>query len=85
MARIRYTQPNQSGILRSVKTYCHPTNGARYKVLLDMKGHKWSIVDDASERVAASGIRVHPHKIRIDARDALAALGVLLPVETRRR
>lgn len=81
--RIRYRKTRQTGLLESVQRYQHPNSGARYKVLLNTLEHRWLVVDEQSELVAASGLRVHPHKARIDAREALEKLGIVLSVDER--
>lgn len=81
--RIRYRKTRQEGVLESVQRYQHPTNGARYKVMLNMPEHQWLVVDEQSDLVAASGLRVHPHKMKIDAREALEALGIVVSIDTR--
>lgn len=83
MARIRYQKAGAEGALRSVRRFTHPTNGASYRVLLNLKEHQWMIIDDVSEIVAASGLRVHLHKMKVDVRDALDKLGIDIEVESR--
>lgn len=83
MARIRYQKAGADGALRSVRRFTHPTNGASYRILLNLKEHRWMIVDDVSEIIAASGLRVHLHKLKMDVRDALEQLGIVLEVEAR--
>lgn len=81
--RIRYRKTRTEGTLESVRRYQHPTNGARYKILIVLPEHKWMIVDDNSELIAASGLRVHRHKLKIDVREALEKLGVVLETDSR--
>lgn len=81
--RIRYRKTRQEGVLESVQRFNHPTSGARYKVLLNLTEHKWMVVDDNSDIVAASGLRTHQHKLKIDAKEALMKLGVEFTLESR--
>lgn len=83
MSRIRYRKTREPQLLESVQRFSHPTNGARYKVLLNMKESQWMVVDDKSDLVAASGLRAKHHKMKIDARDALKKLGIELKVDER--
>jgi hypothetical protein len=84
MSRIRYkNQPDGNAI--SVQRFQHSTSGARYKIFLNHTEHQWFIIDDYSDLVAASGYRVHPHKMKIDARDALAALGIVMEKDSRKK
>lgn len=85
MSRIRYRKfKEESPHLReSVARFSHPTNGARYKIELDLLEHRWQVLDVASGLIAASGLRVHQHKMKIDARTALEALGVVLEIDER--
>jgi tRNA C32,U32 (ribose-2'-O)-methylase TrmJ len=83
MTRIRYRKTREVGLLESVRRFTHPTNGSRYRVMLNMNEHQWLVVDDVSDLVAASGYRVHPHKMKMDAKAALEKLGIVLPLEDR--
>lgn len=85
MARIRYGKANVKGLNRSVKTYNHPTNGARYYVLLNAANNTWSIVDESNHIKVVEGSASTHYKMKIEARDGLEKLGVLLVVEGRNR
>lgn len=73
--RIRYVtlSPNQ---LQSKRTYSHPTNGANYKIQINLKEIIWEIVETGSNIVAASGKRNVAAYAKIDAKRALVALGI---------
>lgn len=81
--RIRYRKTRIEGTLESIKRFTHPNNGSRYKVILNMPEHKWMVVDDNSEIIAASGLRVHAHKMKIDVKEALETLGIEFTTEER--
>lgn len=67
----------------SVKTFNHPTNGARYQSILDSGEHQWMIVDSQSGLVACSGYMVSAHKQKIKAKEALITLGIEFATEDR--
>lgn len=85
MKRIRYAKTQEKNVLQSKNVYHHPSNGARYRINIDLNSFTWSVVDDVSGRAAVSGSGTHPHKIKTAVRDALVTLGIPLEVETRER
>lgn len=84
MARIRYVKTQVKNVFESMRTYQHPNNGARYRVILNLNEHQWLIIDYVSELVAASGRVVHPVKLKLQARLALEKLGVVLDNDSRK-
>jgi hypothetical protein len=67
-----------------MRTYQHPTNGARYRVSLNTKEHQWMVIDYVSELIASSGRITHPVKLRLQARKGLEKLGVVLDNDVRK-
>lgn len=83
--RIRYSVVNvEKTILQSVKTYSHPENGARYQVILNTEKQQWQVVDRVTDSIISSGLKAHPVKLRLEARNALEALGIPMNSETRK-
>lgn len=83
MARIRYSKPDVDGVSRSVKSYYHPTNGAKYYLNVNTKQNTWSVHDHASDTLVDSGRASSPHKVMKQSREALEKLGVILLVDER--
>lgn len=82
--RIRYEATNiEKTQWKSVKAYQHPTNGARFRILVDKIESKWTILDEVGERVASTGHKTHEVKLLKDAREGLEQLGVTLHTEKR--
>lgn len=81
MNRIRYEKNGNR--LESVKTFNHPTNGARYKVLLDESSSSWYVVDAEGGAVAKTGQEASFHKVKKAAKAALEALGIEFSAEAR--
>lgn len=73
--RVRYVRvaPN---FLQSKRTYCHPTNGAVYKILINLEEPLWEIVETGSDIVAASGRHRVSAYAKIEAKRALIELGI---------
>lgn len=82
--RIRYGKTNQDGLLQSVQKFQHPTNGARFKVLLNLTNHQWQVVDDVTDTPAATGYHNNNHKMKLDAKKALSQLGIVFAPEARK-
>ena len=81
--RIRYTKTNQDGLLQSAQKFQHPTNGERYKILLNTNEHQWSVIEDNTDIIAASGHQKDLHRMKIEVKKALNQLGVNFSNETR--
>lgn len=82
MTRIRYIK-GEEGIYRSIKTFYHPENGARYNVILDTGRHEWKIIDDESEVVVITGNHSSTPVMKQHVKTALCSLGILFDNETR--
>ena len=87
MSRIRYEKldPQRPYLRRSVQRFRHPKNGALYKEQLNLKDGEWLILDEVSGLIAASGLKKHIHKLKIDVRDTLEQLGIKLEVDERKK
>jgi hypothetical protein len=83
-SRIRYSKLSDSR-LQSVKTFSHPTNGARYKVVLDLAANQWLVIEDTTSLLAASGHNNTLHNLKLDAKNALVELGVPFSKESRKK
>lgn len=81
--RIRYKAGTSPHMFKSVQTFTHSTNGARYKVVLNLQAHEFQILDEASNAVAKSGHAAGFHPLKKKAREALEALGIETSRETR--
>lgn len=81
MNRIRYVKNGNR--FESQKTYNHPTNGARYKVLLDESNNSWYVVDAEGGAVAKTGQENSFHKVKKAAKAGLASLGIDFSTEER--
>jgi hypothetical protein len=81
MNRIRYSKNGNR--LESVKTFNHPTNGARYRVVLDQDAGAWYVVDAEGGEVAAKGQETSFHKVKKAAKKGLETLGILFTTEVR--
>lgn len=75
-SRIRYFKTNQSSVIQSVKTFQHPTNGARYKVRINEGELEYHVIEDMSDTVSASGRAANLHQVKIKAKNALQELGI---------
>lgn len=82
--RIRYSKTNQDGLLQSVQKFQHPTNGARYKVMLNLTESQWLIIDDVTDIPVATGHHKDQHKMKLAAKKALTGLGVAFQTEARK-
>lgn len=82
-SRIRYTQNGNR--LESVKTFNHPTNGARYRVILEEASGTWYVVDAEGGTVAAKGQETSFHKVKKAAKTALQNLGITFTQEVREK
>jgi hypothetical protein len=83
--RIRYSKSQDKRVLNSKNVYHHPSNGARYRVQIDLNSLTWTILDDASNIRVTAGAGKHPHKLKIAAKEALMDLGIPLTPESRDR
>jgi len=81
--RIKYRATGEPNTLQSIKRFAHPTNGARFKILLNTDKLEYSVVDEVVNVVVATGESKSPHKLRIDVKNALVALGIELQKEER--
>lgn len=81
-SRIRYSKLDDNK-MKSVKTFNHTTNGARYDVILNVTDSQWLVLDAQSGLVAASGHQTSLHKMKIEAKKSLAALGIEFSKEQR--
>jgi len=81
--RIRYKPTSEQGVLQSAKLFSHPTNGAKFKVMLNLNSMEYVIVDSMADVVAASGEARTSALLKLSARNALSQLGVPLPKEER--
>lgn len=81
-SRIRYSKMDDTK-MKSVKTFNHVSNGARYDVILDTKESQWLVLDAGSGIVAASGHQTSMHKAKIEAKKALVELGIIFDKEVR--
>lgn len=74
--RVRFVKTDVEGMLRSTRTFNHPTNGGRYFVKLNTLDNSFEIVDDAAQKVVSSGVGGTPHGVKIMIRKELALLGL---------
>lgn len=74
--RIRYFETSTPGTIQSVKTFQHPTNGARYKVLISESEREFQVIEDMSNTVAATGRATNLHQVKIKAKAKLQELGI---------
>lgn len=82
--RIRYRKV-ADGTLESVREFRHTSNGALYVLSLTPASLSYAVLDATTRAAAASGTAVSLHRLKILARDALAALGVELSREERKK
>jgi hypothetical protein len=80
--RIRYKKLSET-IMESVRVFSHPTNGAQYKIRLNMSEPMWYVLDANTEIVAASGRNLNKNKAQLEVRNALRELGVEISTEKR--
>lgn len=80
--RIRYrTNGNK---LESIKVLAHPTNGALYRVIIDLDEKQYLVLDATTEIIAASGRNSTRNKLQLDVRNVLKELGVEVSTEQRK-
>lgn len=87
MNRIRYGKYGNN-LLRSVKLFYHPTNGAQYYIVLNENTLEFEIYDVMAGNCgpAATGMAVNKHQLRIKAKNVIESLGADTGiVESRRR
>lgn len=82
--RIRYGK-HPDGYLLSTKLFLHPSNGARYKVILKPLEAQWLVIDDVTDLVSVSGSVKSLHAMKKQAKEALGRLGVSFEEEKRTR
>lgn len=81
--RIRYGKP-VDGVSVSVKTFQHPTNGARYKIFLNDLERLFWITEELSGLKVADGRAVNMHQVKIKAKLSLEKLGITFSKEEER-
>ena len=82
--RIRYEEKTE-GFYQSIKKFQHPTNGARYKIFLNLTDNEWQVVDDVTDIVSASGRDINLARMKKAAKEALTLLGVEFKSEAGQR
>lgn len=80
--RIRYS--TNEGILKSVKTFVHPTNGGRFRVEINPVSLQFLITDTTADMEVVSGKASNLHSVKIAAKNALVELGVVFQAEARK-
>lgn len=80
--RIRYRM-NAEGNLESVKRYTHPTNGSRYKIVINEEKLSYQVIEDMSNEVASEGAACNLHQVKLKAKAKLAGLGIEFEAEGR--
>lgn len=80
--RIRYTKA-KDGVSETVKRFQHPTNGARYKVVLNQNDFSFSIVETLSETEVDFGKACNMHEVKKKAKKKLEGLGIEFEGEER--
>lgn len=79
--RIRYSV--NGDLLKSVKDFQHPSNGARYSVTINKVENSFIVVDEMSNDVVKTGSGTNLHQTKIAAKIALARLGISFESEKR--
>lgn len=82
--RIRYFDTNEAEVIQSVKTFQHPNEGSRFKVLIDKKQLKYTIMEDTINKEVASGRACNLHQVKMKAKSHLVALGIPFAKEEER-
>lgn len=82
--RVRYSKTNQNGLLQSVQKFQHPTNGQRFKVLLNTTDNQWTVIDDVTDIPVVSGHQKDLHRMKAEVKKALATLGIAFEAESRK-
>lgn len=74
--RIRYRENKEAlpGVLKSVRCFENPKDGARYRIELNLNDNTWMVIDDIVDALAANGTAKSPHKLKIAAKEALEQL-----------
>ena len=83
--RIKYKGKPTDPIQESAKTVDHPTNGAKYKIVLDNVDFKYKIYDIAAGDMppVKYGHGTSRHKVMIGVKNALEELGFKMEKEPR--
>lgn len=82
--RIKYTKTDKFECdLKSVNTFQHPTNGAKFRVYINSQNNSYKIVDELVDFVVQSGISISKHKVLINAKAALESCGIKLDKDVR--
>ena len=85
MERIRYRKTGEH-TLESMQVLGHATNGARYRVRLNLANeNQWLVVDAETDLVAASGFAKNRAAAQKSARKALSELGISVDMGRRNR
>lgn len=82
--RIRYTKVAES-VYEANHPFSHPSNGAKYRVRINLIEPMWRVFDDVTELVALSGIQKNFNKAKLEVREALRSLGIEVSTGTRNR
>lgn len=81
MTRIRYNKTGDT--LTSKQQFQHPTNGARYQVVINESQKTYSVVDTMAEMLVVQGEATNLHLVKIAAKKALMELGISFEAEGR--
>lgn len=81
--RIRYVADETGNVLRSVKDFQHPDNGARYSVTLNKTNNTFFIRDEMGDALVTGGSGANLHQTKIAAKKALEKLGISFATEKR--
>ena len=82
--RIRYFETNEENVIQSVKTFQHPNEGSRFKVLINKTQLKYTIMEDTINKEVASGRACNLHQVKMKAKSHLIALGIPFAKEEER-
>lgn len=88
MLRIRYTKTQDENVLQSRQIMLvdqGENKGESYRVLLDLKANKWSIIEQGCGLERASGYNKHIYKMKLQVKEALSKLGVPVITEVRQK
>lgn len=82
--RIRYVYTNEPSVMESKQRFIHPTDGSQYKVKLNEGEKTFEIIEDLTGAVVSQGKGVNFHQTKINAKNALVALGIVFSEEARK-
>lgn len=83
--RIRYKKTSDDNVVQSVKTFQHPSNGARYKVRINTQELEYFVIEDTADVLVSQGRAVNLHQVKMKSKKALEELGIPFTEEDRTR